>query len=213
MQVRQWQTHSRHHPSPSAVIEKYARNTRFCLICNYVSKIIPALQSRCTRFRFAPLNKDAIVGRLQYIVDKEGLTSRCVRVRGAAVRSLVGHRGAPPPSIHPREGARPPLPSSPPPPPHPSIRLTPEGQRAVLQLGAGDMRKVLNVLQAAAASFDVIDEEAIYSVTGNPRPEAIRGALAVLLKGTYDEGYKRAWRMAVKGVWQGVAAQCCCPLP
>ena len=33
------------------VIEKYAKNARFCLICNYVSKIIPALQSRCTRFR------------------------------------------------------------------------------------------------------------------------------------------------------------------
>uniref|UniRef100_A0A8C6ZRH7 Activator 1 subunit 5 n=1 Tax=Nothoprocta perdicaria TaxID=30464 RepID=A0A8C6ZRH7_NOTPE len=35
------------------VIEKFTENTRFCLICNYLSKIIPALQSRCTRFRFA----------------------------------------------------------------------------------------------------------------------------------------------------------------
>lgn len=25
-------------------MEKYTRNARFCLICNYVSKIIPALQ-------------------------------------------------------------------------------------------------------------------------------------------------------------------------
>ena len=32
------------------VIEKYTSNTRFCLICNYVNKIIPALQSRCTRY-------------------------------------------------------------------------------------------------------------------------------------------------------------------
>merc|ERR1712096_489776 len=29
------------------VIEKYTKNVRFCIICNYVSKIIPALQSRC----------------------------------------------------------------------------------------------------------------------------------------------------------------------
>ena len=42
------------------VIEKYTRNTRFCLICNYVSKIIPALQSRCTRFRFAPLQAEQV---------------------------------------------------------------------------------------------------------------------------------------------------------
>jgi replication factor C subunit 3/5 len=47
------------------VIEKYTRNTRFCLICNYVSKIIPALQSRCTRFRFAPLAAPAVAERVQ----------------------------------------------------------------------------------------------------------------------------------------------------
>eukprot|EP00474_Spongospora_subterranea_P005411 CRZ05869.1 hypothetical protein [Spongospora subterranea] len=38
------------------IIEKYTRTTRFCLIANYTNKIIPALQSRCTRFRFAPLS-------------------------------------------------------------------------------------------------------------------------------------------------------------
>lgn len=31
------------------VIEKYARNVRFCLICNHLSSIIPAIQSRCTK--------------------------------------------------------------------------------------------------------------------------------------------------------------------
>lgn len=33
------------------IIEKYTKHTRFCLIGNYVGKIIPALQSRCTRCR------------------------------------------------------------------------------------------------------------------------------------------------------------------
>eukprot|EP00542_Grammatophora_oceanica_P009945 CAMPEP_0194044086 /NCGR_PEP_ID=MMETSP0009_2-20130614/15610_1 /TAXON_ID=210454 /ORGANISM="Grammatophora oceanica, Strain CCMP 410" /LENGTH=347 /DNA_ID=CAMNT_0038688511 /DNA_START=48 /DNA_END=1091 /DNA_ORIENTATION=- len=53
------------------VIEKYTKNTRFCLICNYVSKIIPALQSRCTRFRFAPLSRDQMEGRLEHVAKQE----------------------------------------------------------------------------------------------------------------------------------------------
>merc|ERR1712113_222837 len=48
------------------MIEQYAPNARFILICNYSSKIIPALQSRCTKLRFAPLTTDQIVGRLKY---------------------------------------------------------------------------------------------------------------------------------------------------
>ena len=57
------------------VIEKYTRNARFCLICNYASKIIPALQSRCTRFRFAPLEPEQALDRLQVIAKAEGCNS------------------------------------------------------------------------------------------------------------------------------------------
>mmetsp|Transcript_21116 Transcript_21116/g.37861 ORF Transcript_21116/g.37861 Transcript_21116/m.37861 type:complete len:353 (+) Transcript_21116:46-1104(+) len=53
------------------VIEKHTKNARFCLICNYVSKIIPALQSRCTRFRFAPLKQEQIRSRLVEVADAE----------------------------------------------------------------------------------------------------------------------------------------------
>eukprot|EP01080_Neovahlkampfia_damariscottae_P010913 gene10913-3618_t len=53
------------------VIEKHTSNTRFCLICNYVNKIIPALQSRCTKFRFQPLTKSQVVKRLSSIADEE----------------------------------------------------------------------------------------------------------------------------------------------
>lgn len=56
------------------IIEKYTDNVRFCIICNYLSKIIPALQSRCTRFRFAPLKSEQILPRLNYVIEQERLT-------------------------------------------------------------------------------------------------------------------------------------------
>nr|BAB16439.1 replication factor C 36kDa subunit [Oryza sativa Japonica Group] len=55
------------------VIEKHTRSTRFALICNHVNKIIPALQSRCTRFRFAPLDGTHVRERLKHIIQSEGL--------------------------------------------------------------------------------------------------------------------------------------------
>ncbi|PON94614.1 Replication factor C subunit [Trema orientale] len=54
------------------VIEKYTKNTRFTLVCNNVNKIIPALQSRCTRFRFAPLQADHVTERLKHVIEAEG---------------------------------------------------------------------------------------------------------------------------------------------
>jgi replication factor C subunit 3/5 len=56
------------------IIEKYTRTTRFCIICNYLDKLIPALQSRCTRFRFAPLKDDAVRGLLEEVAKEENVT-------------------------------------------------------------------------------------------------------------------------------------------
>ncbi|CAH8356210.1 unnamed protein product [Eruca vesicaria subsp. sativa] len=55
------------------VIEKYTKSTRFALIGNHVNKIIPALQSRCTRFRFAPLDPVHVSQRLKHVIEAEGL--------------------------------------------------------------------------------------------------------------------------------------------
>ena len=57
------------------VIEKYTRVTRFCLICNYVSKIVDPLISRCMKFRFKPISEHAQLERLRYICEMEGV--RC----------------------------------------------------------------------------------------------------------------------------------------
>ncbi len=61
------------------IMEQYSGNARFCLICNYVSRIIPALQSRCTRFRFAPLKRSQIEARLNEIVLAEQYVSSFAR--------------------------------------------------------------------------------------------------------------------------------------
>ena len=54
------------------VIEQYTKNVRFCIICNYVNKIIPAIQSRCTRFRFSPLPISEVEKRLAGVIEAEG---------------------------------------------------------------------------------------------------------------------------------------------
>lgn len=56
------------------IIERFTENTRFCLICNYLNKIIPALQSRCTKFRFSPLKLELIKPRLEYVIANEEIT-------------------------------------------------------------------------------------------------------------------------------------------
>ena len=55
-------------------MEKEGRSTRFCLICNYISRIIEPITSRCAKFRFKPLSDTAIKGRIQMICESEKLT-------------------------------------------------------------------------------------------------------------------------------------------
>lgn len=54
-------------------MEKYTRTCRFILICNYSSRLIEPIQSRCAVFRFRPLPEEAIRGRLRYIAQNEGI--------------------------------------------------------------------------------------------------------------------------------------------
>ena len=54
-------------------MEEYSSTCRFILICNYSSKIIPPIQSRCAIFRFNALSDEAISERLNYIANQEGI--------------------------------------------------------------------------------------------------------------------------------------------
>ncbi|KAJ7109206.1 P-loop containing nucleoside triphosphate hydrolase protein [Mycena epipterygia] len=53
------------------IMETYARITRFCLVCNYVTRIIEPLASRCSKFRFTPLDSTSSTSRLTYIANAE----------------------------------------------------------------------------------------------------------------------------------------------
>lgn len=56
------------------VMETYSDKTIFCLLCNYIYKIIPPIQSRCVSFYFKPLSIDEIGNQLKKIALSEKIT-------------------------------------------------------------------------------------------------------------------------------------------
>ncbi|MWV65680.1 replication factor C small subunit [Halorubrum sp. JWXQ-INN 858] len=65
-------------------MEQFSDNTRFILSCNYSSKIIDPIQSRCAVFRFSPLSDDAVAAQVREIAAAEG-----IEVTDAGVDALV----------------------------------------------------------------------------------------------------------------------------
>ena len=55
------------------IMEKSTFSARFCLCCNYVGKIVPPLQSRCTKFRFEGIDRSSLHEMALEICDKEKL--------------------------------------------------------------------------------------------------------------------------------------------
>lgn len=51
-------------------IESATKSTRFILVCNYKSRIIEPIVSRCAKYRFRPISNEAIAGHLRTIVSK-----------------------------------------------------------------------------------------------------------------------------------------------
>ncbi|MFD1598645.1 replication factor C small subunit [Halobellus rarus] len=54
-------------------MEQFSDNTRFILSCNYSSKIIDPIQSRCAVFRFSPLSDDAVRQQVEDIAAAEDI--------------------------------------------------------------------------------------------------------------------------------------------
>ena len=56
------------------LLERYNKGVRFCLICNYISRIDESLQNEFLRLRFNQLPEKKIIGLLKNISRKEELT-------------------------------------------------------------------------------------------------------------------------------------------
>ncbi len=65
-------------------MESYAQTCRFILSCNYSSKIIDPIQSRCAIYRFRALGRDALKEEIQRIAKKESLT-----IQDGAIDAIV----------------------------------------------------------------------------------------------------------------------------
>ncbi|ABN67289.2 Replication factor C, subunit RFC4 [Scheffersomyces stipitis CBS 6054] len=78
-------------------IENYSNITRFCLICNYVTRIIDPLASRCSKFRFRLLNNENALNRLKYIAEQEHISldsnqlvlQEVLRISGGDLRKAI----------------------------------------------------------------------------------------------------------------------------
>lgn len=55
------------------IMELHSNVTRFCFICNYVSRIIEPLASRCAKFRFKPLHEGIMEARVRSICTAENV--------------------------------------------------------------------------------------------------------------------------------------------
>ncbi|MBZ9570250.1 replication factor C small subunit [Methanobrevibacter sp. TMH8] len=118
-------------------MEMYTKTASFILSCNYSSKIIDPIQSRCAIFRFAPIKGQDIVKRLEYIAGEEN-----VDYDDTALETIV-------------------------------------------YFAEGDMRKAVNLLQAAASGEEKITEDKIYDVVSKAKPKDISEMVTKALTGDF----------------------------
>ena len=72
------------------IIEVYSSNTRFCIICNYIAKIIDPLASRCVKFRFSAISQQAQKERLNLICKAEKIQIESDKVLDALIDITEG---------------------------------------------------------------------------------------------------------------------------
>ncbi|MGI6589094.1 MAG: replication factor C small subunit [Candidatus Iainarchaeum sp.] len=124
-------------------MEKYTKTCRFILSCNYSSKILEPIQSRCVIYRYKPLLAKDVEKQIEHVAKQEG------------------------------------------------IKVDEKAKKAIFYVTQGDLRKAINVLQAAASLNNEISEDIIYSVSSRARPEQVQEMLLLALAGKFIEARKK----------------------
>jgi replication factor C subunit 2/4 len=76
-------------------METYSKITRFCLVCNYVTRIIDPLASRCSKFRFKSLDEGNAgkrledIARLEDVKMEEGVVNTLLRCSEGDLRKAI----------------------------------------------------------------------------------------------------------------------------
>jgi replication factor C small subunit len=136
-------------------MEMYTRTCRFILDCNYSSRIIEPIQSRCSVFRFRRLSDKDIATMLKRIARAEKLT------------------------------------------------LEEDAINAIIYISEGDMRRAINILQAAASMKKKIDEKAVYDVSASARPEDVKKMLEAALAGKFEDARSKLISMLIDQGFSG----------
>ena len=136
-------------------MEMFTHTCRFILDCNYSSRIIEPIQSRCAVFRFRRLGDEDVKKMLERIARSEKLT------------------------------------------------ITPEAMDAIAYAAQGDMRKAINILQAAAALKKRVDEKAVYAVTSLAEPKEVKEIVQLALAGKFFEAREKLHSLLVESGLSG----------
>ena len=130
-------------------MEMYTNTARFILACNYSSRIIEPIQSRCSIFRFRRLVDKDMATMLKRIARAEKLT------------------------------------------------LEEDAVKAIIYMSEGDMRRAINVLQAAATVKRKVDMKSVYDVSASARSEDVREMLEAALAGKFEDARSKLISMLI----------------
>jgi len=78
------------------------------------------------------------------------------------------------------------------------VMVTEDGMKAIIDLGGGDLRRTINILQTAASTGKPIDEETVYSVVGRANPADVREMMLTALNGDFIKAREKLRELLLK---------------